>query len=121
MVAVPNIVGLTQTQAVSALSAVSLNYSVGADVTTEVVGLDTLVESQDPASGTLVQYESPVTFRLYHYVPPAFSFTPSFSFTPAFSFTPTFSFTPPFSFSAFGGASFNFTPAPSFTFSPFGR
>jgi hypothetical protein len=111
MTTVPNIIGLTESQAVLALQTAGLGYSLGVDVATENSSLDTLVASQSPSAGAFVQYESIVIFSLYEYIPPTFSFAPSFTFAvfgpppPTFTFsvfTPSFSFAPSFSFSVFG-------------------
>jgi hypothetical protein len=66
---------------------------------------------QSPISGSLVDYESPISinWRSFTFTPGPYSFTP-FSFTP-YSFTP-YSFTP-YSFTPYSFTPYSFTPPPA--------
>ena len=127
MVTVPDLNNLTRLQAEATLIANGLNPNFLESEDTFNSNLGGKVSFQNIATGTLVDYETIISFKTYQYVDPptfsAFSFTPTFGafgFTPtfgAFGFTPTFgafSFTPTFgafSFTPTFGA-FAFTPAP---------
>lgn len=67
---VPNLNGLTLTQATAALSAVNLNDSFTEQVT-NTQNLDNYVvnNSQNPVAGTVVAQDSTVTFKYYNYIP----------------------------------------------------
>lgn len=67
---------------------------------------------QSPISGSLVDYESPISinWRSFTFTPAPYSFTP-YSFTPGpYSFTP-FAFTP-YSFTPYSFTPYSFTPPP---------
>lgn len=67
---VPNLNGLTETQAIAALEALDLIDSATEQVT-NTQNLDTFVvnNSQNPAAGTVVATNSTVTFKYYNYIP----------------------------------------------------
>lgn len=68
MVNVPNVVGLTEAQAITALSAVNLNYS-GSTTTTGATSVNNgKIKTQSPASGTSVEENSTVSVVKYNYV-----------------------------------------------------
>jgi PASTA domain len=75
MVLVPNLAGLTITQATTALQNVGLVVGTGSLETTSNSSLNGLIKdsSQSIASGTLVDYETKISFITYNYVyvPPA--------------------------------------------------
>jgi hypothetical protein len=68
MVLVPNIVGLSTSAAQAAISAAGLTNSGNTTETTGDSGLDGKVKTQDPSSGTKVQYETNVSYVSYTYV-----------------------------------------------------
>lgn len=67
---VPNLNGLTETQAIAALEALDLIDSATEQVT-NTQNLDTYVvnNSQSPVAGTVVATNSTVTFKYYNYIP----------------------------------------------------
>lgn len=67
-IVVPNLSGLTVTEAQSQLSALGLNYSVGTSVNTSNSTLGNKVSSQSPAAGSTVVSGSTVTYNYYTYV-----------------------------------------------------
>jgi hypothetical protein len=98
MVTVPDLSTSSRLQAEALLFANGLGANYLGTEETFNSNLGGKVSFQHIPSGTLVDYETVVNFRIYNYVMPptfgAFSFTPTFG---AFSFTPTFgafSFTP---------------------------
>ena len=115
MVKVPNLSGLTKTQAVSSIEAVNLTAVDGGAVNTTDDLLNNKIASQSPIADALVQYESDVSYTYYQ-----FAFTPGYSFTP-YAFTPveTYSFTPysftPYSFTPYSFTPYSFTP---YSFTP---
>ncbi len=70
MVLVPNLSGLSTTAATNAIIAAGLLNSGNSTTNTGDSGLNGKVASQDPASGTKVQYESNVSYVSYNYVAP---------------------------------------------------
>ena len=68
MVLVPNIVGLTTSAAQAAITAAGLANSGNTTETTGDSGLDGKIKTQDPSSGTKVQYETNVSYVSYTYV-----------------------------------------------------
>jgi hypothetical protein len=68
MVLVPNIVGLSTTAANAAISAASLANSGNTTTNTSDSGLNGKIASQDPVSGTKVQYETNVSYVSYNYI-----------------------------------------------------
>jgi hypothetical protein len=72
-VTVPNLTGLTLSQANTALSNVSLNSSSTPQTVGATVGNNNLVVTgtQSPASGSTVNVGSTVSFQYYSYTPPA--------------------------------------------------
>jgi beta-lactam-binding protein with PASTA domain len=70
MVLVPNLSGLSTTDATNAIIAAGLLNSGNSTTNTGDSGLNGKVASQDPASGTKVQYESNVSYVSYNYVAP---------------------------------------------------
>jgi len=105
MVAVPNLIGLLNTAAQTAITNSGLIYGSSSTTTTGDSALADKVASQTPTSGTLADYESSVSFVYYNYVPVAPFFPPFFP--PTFTPTPSFPFFPP-----------TFIPTPSFPFFP---
>ena len=90
MVAVPNLIGLLNTAAQTAIANSGLTFSSSSTTNTEDSGLANKVASQTPTSGTLADYESSVSFVYYTYVaPPFFPFFPPF-FPPYFAPAPFF-------------------------------
>ncbi len=89
MVAVPNLVGLLNTAAQTAITNSGLTFSSSSTTNTGDSNLANKVQSQTPTSGTLADYESSVSFVSYSYVaPPFFPFFPPF-FPPYFAPTPS--------------------------------
>ena len=66
---VPNLSGLTRSQAQTALSAVGLTYSESTTSTSDS-GLTNYIQSQNKSSGETVLIGSSVTFVYYNYVAP---------------------------------------------------
>ena len=107
MVLVPNLSGLTRTNAITAIQNAGLTPVAGSVVNTGDSGLDDIIASQTPASGTLVNYETNVQYDYYDFVPVGPFFPPFFppyfpTFTPPFfpPYFPTFVPTPSVSVSA---------------------
>ena len=124
MVSVPNLIGLLNTAAQTAIANSGLTYSSSSSTNTGDSGLANKVASQTPTSGTLADYESSVSFVYYNYVAPPF-FPPFFPpyFAPAPFFPPYFApapFFPPFfpPYFPFFPPYFPFFP-PFFPFFPF--
>jgi beta-lactam-binding protein with PASTA domain len=67
-VVVPNLSGLTVSEAQSQISALGLNYAVGSSVDTSNSTLGNKVSSQSPAAGSTVVSGSTVTYNYYTYV-----------------------------------------------------
>jgi hypothetical protein len=87
MVLVPNLSGLTRTAAIAAIQNANLTPVDGGIVETTNSGLDDFIASQNPASGTLVDYQTNVQYTYYDFTspPPFFPFfPPSFPFFPFF-------------------------------------
>lgn len=97
MVSVPNLSGLTRTNAITAIQNAGLVYVDGGSTNTGNQSLDDTVASQLPNAGELVDYGTNVSFIYYDFVPVTPFFPPDFgpffppSFTPFFppSFPPT--------------------------------
>jgi hypothetical protein len=90
MVAVPNLIGLLNTAAQTAIANSGLTFSSSSTTNTGDSGLANKVASQTPTAGTLANYESSVSFVYYTYVaPPFFPFFPPF-FPPYFAPAPFF-------------------------------
>lgn len=110
MVLMPNLFGLSRTEAINAINQAGLK--VGSETTSETSNEanSNKVNSQSVTSGELVDYETPVNFNYQ-----VFSFTP-YSFTP-YSFTPqAYSFTPQaYTFTPYTFTPYTFTP---YTFTP---
>lgn len=70
MVAVPDLSGLTEAQASTALSNVVLSYSKIANTQTSDSNLVGKVASQSVAAGTLTNYESTINISIYELAPP---------------------------------------------------
>jgi len=69
MVLVPNLSGLTQAQAISAIQSAGLTVaSIISTTSTSDSNLSNKVALQTPASGTLVDYETTVDLSIYNYV-----------------------------------------------------
>jgi hypothetical protein len=68
MVLVPSIVNLSTSSATAAIIAAGLLNSGNTTETTGDSGLDGKVKTQDPVSGTKVQYETNVSYVSYTYV-----------------------------------------------------
>jgi hypothetical protein len=104
MVKVPNTIGMTSAQALTAITAAGLTTTSGVKVDTADNNLNGKVAISSPVADTLVDYETNVELRYYNYVAPfsVFGFSPFgvFGFSPfgVFGFSPfgVFSFTPPF-------------------------
>lgn len=92
---VPNIVGQTRANAITALGNAGLNLGSESTTNTSNSGLDTQVISQGVASGTVVLRGSSVNISRYNYVYPGFGFYSFFFFYGGFGFYPGF-------FSTFG-------------------
>jgi hypothetical protein len=99
--AVPNVVGLTRTNANLLITNRRLVVGTQTATNTENSGIDQQVISQSPVSGTGVAIGSSVNYNYYQYVappffpyfpPPFFPFFPYFPppFFPFFPFFPTF-------------------------------
>lgn len=69
MVLVPNLSGLTPAAATSAIQNAGLRFSGSSTSTTSSSSLGDKVFSQSIASGTLVEYETAISFQSYVYVP----------------------------------------------------
>jgi hypothetical protein len=69
MVRVPNLSGLTTAEATSAIQNAGLKFSGSSTSTTSSSSLGDKVFSQSIASGTLVEYETAISFGNYVYVP----------------------------------------------------
>lgn len=69
MVLVPNLSGLTTEAATSAIQNAGLRFTGSSTSTTSSSSLGDKVFSQSITSGTLVEYESPISFESYVYVP----------------------------------------------------
>jgi len=69
MVQVPNIVGLSRTSGITTITSAGLNYAGDSSITTSNSSLNNIIASQNPVSGTLVDYNSDVSFVYYTYVP----------------------------------------------------
>jgi hypothetical protein len=90
MVSVPNLIGLLNTAAQTAIANSGLAFSSSSTTNTGDSGLANKVASQTPTAGTLANYESSVSFVYYTYVaPPFFPFFPPF-FPPYFAPAPFF-------------------------------
>lgn len=70
MVAVPDLSGLTEAQASTALSNVLLNYTKIANTQTSNSGLVGKVATQSVAAGSLANYESTIQISIYELAPP---------------------------------------------------
>lgn len=68
MVSVPDVSGMTEEEASTALSNVVLSYSLSTTTQTSNLSLVDKVASQSISSGTLVSYESVIQISLYSYV-----------------------------------------------------
>ncbi len=91
MVLVPDIVGLSTTAAQAAITAAGLANSGNTTEGTSDSNLGDKIKTQDPASGTKVQYESNVSYVSYVYnAAPSFppSFPPNFEPPPPPNFEP---------------------------------
>jgi hypothetical protein len=75
MVAVPNLSGLTKGQAISAIQAAGLTFKSNSPVESSNSSLNDKVSSQEIPFGTLVDYESGISFSYYIYVAPAVKIT----------------------------------------------
>ena len=71
MVAVPNLNGLNRNQAVAAIQSAGLVFGGNTPVETSNSSLNDLVQSQAIPTGTLINYESDLSFGYYVYVAPA--------------------------------------------------
>lgn len=67
MVAVPDLSSLTYTNAIAALQAAGLNYTNNGSVSTSNANLNNYISSQSIAAGTLVDYETNISFGYYSY------------------------------------------------------
>ena len=83
MVAVPNLSGLSKTDAISAITNAGLIAIDGGSVATENSNLNNIIATQSPSSGTLVSYDTEVTYTWYTFVP-APPFFPNFVVPPFF-------------------------------------
>lgn len=70
MVAVPDLSGLTEAQASTALSNAILSYTKTANTQTSNSGLVGKVASQSVSAGSLTNYESVITISIYELTPP---------------------------------------------------
>lgn len=103
MVKVPNLIGLSKTQAEANISAAGLNIGSETTITTDVQSDNNKVSTQVQSADSLVDYETSVDFTYQ-----VFSFTP-YSFVP-YSFTPqVYSFTP-YTFTPYTFTPYTFTP-----------
>jgi hypothetical protein len=101
MVSVPNILGLSEAAAISALNNVELIPVDGGTTPTENSALNNTIASQVPNAGELVNYETQVTYTRFTFVapPPFFPFFPFFpTFTPAVTYYCTSTFVDQLSF-----------------------
>lgn len=74
---VPDVVGQTEANAISAIQNAGFSPTQGADVTTGATAQnDGTVASQSPAAGTTATLNSSVTYRLYLYTPPSTTTVP---------------------------------------------
>jgi hypothetical protein len=71
MVAVPDLSTLTYTDAITALQSAGLKYTNSGSTTTANSNLNNKVATQSITAGTLVDYETNITFTYYTYVPQA--------------------------------------------------
>lgn len=71
MATVPNLSGLTRTQAESAISAAGLIVGSATSTGSSVSSQDNVVGSQSVASGQVVEYDTAVDFMYYTYVAPS--------------------------------------------------
>jgi hypothetical protein len=71
MVPAPNLSGLNRGQAIAAIQSAGLVFGGNAAVQTSNSSLNDFVQSQAIAAGTLVDYESSLSFGYYVYVAPA--------------------------------------------------
>ena len=84
MVSVPDLSGLTKNQAIVAIEAAGLLPFDSGSSNTSDSNLTNKIKTQNPASGTLVDYDSFVYYEWYAYVPVTPPVTPpTFSFSPA--------------------------------------
>lgn len=70
MVAMPSLSGLTRLQAIAAIQASGLRLGNAAVSNTSNQSQDQAVASQDIAAGSLIDYETPVSFLYFNYVAP---------------------------------------------------
>jgi hypothetical protein len=71
MVPVPNLNGLNRSQAIAAIQTAGLTFKSNSPVESSNSSLNDKVSSQEIPSGTLVDYESEISFSYYIYVAPA--------------------------------------------------
>jgi len=72
MVKMPNLFGLTVTQAISAIESAGLKFVGSSSETTTDSSLSDKIKSQSPSSNTLLEYESGVSFTYSIYTAPAY-------------------------------------------------
>ena len=71
MVPMPDLSGLNRGQAISAIQTAGLTFKSNSPVESSNSSLNDKVSSQEIASGTLIDYESEISFSYYVYVAPA--------------------------------------------------
>lgn len=71
MVAVPDLSGLTRSEAQDLISNTGLFFNGESSVSTSTSSLDGKISTQSISSGTLVDYGTGITFQYYFYIPPA--------------------------------------------------
>jgi hypothetical protein len=72
MVKMPNLSGLTVTQAISAIESAGLKFAGSSTETTSDASLAERIKSQSPATNTLLDYDSGVSFIYNSYSAPAY-------------------------------------------------
>jgi len=94
MVAVPNLSGLSRSQAQTAISNAGLVFGGESSTSTTNSSLDGKVASQSPSAGSLVDYATSVSYQYYIYVAPAAPTITSISYGSCYNVgTPTSSYT----------------------------
>lgn len=75
MVQMPNLANLSPTAATAALTAAGLQLGTASEVESSNSGDNEKVFTQSVAAGTLVDYDSAISYSYYRYVPPAIVYT----------------------------------------------
>lgn len=91
-VTVPNIIGMTRTNAAAACAAVGLSYVASSSTTTSNSAIDQQIITQSLSAGSVVILPNTVSTTYYQYVYPGFGFYGGFGFYTSFGFYAGFGF-----------------------------